>query len=126
MTSDISGEQCNLRAIHDASNQKTIWEGDIPSQCRDCIQFQIDKNFVQLNLEFFGLVDVTVEPRPEKTYRVGGRAPDVHGREIVFEKLEPSETERTRHYEPFHCNRPSLSAFSKKKEVTVTTSPKYL
>lgn len=120
-------EQCTLRLIQAAANQMTIWEGDIPPQCRKCIRFQIEKRFVQLNLEYFGLANVTVDSDTEKPYRVGGRASDVHGREIIFEKLSPAIDERKRHYEPFHCDRPSLMPAGRtSNEEVIKPDSKYL
>ncbi|HET7320378.1 MAG TPA: hypothetical protein VFI84_02190 [Candidatus Saccharimonadales bacterium] len=100
-------EQCMLRAYLGESNQETAWERDIPRECRNCIQAELDKPFVLLNIQEFGIREPSLNTI-SKLYRIGLEGKEsLQGRQIVIEKLGTMAASATkkRTYWPFHCSR---------------------
>jgi hypothetical protein len=120
-------EQCLLSLHTAAQNEKYLWEGDIPRNCLDCIQREVDKPFNQIKLGTIGVELPVNILDSDKTVAVGLTYTDVHGRraQLVNNSLPAPPGDKDHTYITFYCAQAALSP-AKQKPVTDIDASKYL
>lgn len=122
-----------LLGFHERARQGYLFNGQIPRNCLDCIQAEVDKPPVQLRLTFIGVrglinvVEMIKALDADKTVNIGLKWDDVHGRTVKFVRAQasahPEDKDCT--YETFHCSRP-VAGVARTREINNVDTGGYL
>lgn len=117
-----------LLGFHAKAREDYLFEGEIPRNCQDCIQAELDKQHVQIKLEALGVSGLLQAIDPSKPVRIGIKFDDVHDRTVKVEQKPGAglSGDKDHTYHPFRCLRPAAGVAAKKDTIEDIGPNKYL
>ena len=121
------GELCHL-GFYSQANKKPLWNEQVPRDCQDCLQQELDKPTTQIQLATLGMQAVVQVIAVDKPIRIGITFNDVHGRTARFEEMNAAadEAEPTTLSVPFYCARALAGVAPKKADIEDVGPNEYL